>query len=146
MFYNSETHKLSYLPIPKCASTSIQKAIGSSEQNKTHLPKYPSFTVVRNPLDRFYSGYHELIKRELFKGTPQQLLDKISKEGFFDPHIIPQMHYINYNVQHLYTIDQIPFKVPHLNRGKINYQLVDMAQFITVYKQDATMWHNRMIN
>ena len=82
MFYNSESHKLSYLLIPKCGSTSIQKALGSSEQNKSYFPKYESFTVVRNPLDRFYSGYHELTKRDLFKGTPQELLDKIVKKDF----------------------------------------------------------------
>lgn len=142
MYYNSDKEKLSYVLIPKCGSTSIQRALESSESNKTDKPKYPSFTVIRNPVNRFFSGHKELIKRELFKGTPQQLLDKIEQDGFFDPHIKPQTHFIG-KIDRYYTINQLPFKVPHLNKSKISQGHINMTQFKEIYKEDVLLWEKR---
>ncbi len=142
MFYNSEKHKLSYLLIPKNGSTSIQKALESSEKRKTVKPKYSSFAVIRNPLERFYSGYKELIKRRIFKGTPQELLDKIEDEGFFDPHIQLQTYFL-VQVDNLYTIQQLSkiIDLPHRNKSKyITPKTVRMGQFIDVYYKDVVMW------
>lgn len=139
MYYNSDKHKLSYLLIPKCASTSIQKALQSSETNKTPIPKYTSFTVIREPLSRFYSAYRELTKRELFKGSAQDLLDTIQSNGFFDAHILPMTNYIH-NVDKIYTLKNIPFKIPHLNRGTHHHYTIDINQFEEIYKDDIYLW------
>lgn len=142
MYYNSDKLKLSYLLIPKCGSTSIQRALQSSETNKTKHPKYPSFTVIREPLSRFFSAYHELIKRNIFKGTPQELLDKIQTDGFFDAHLRPQSYYM-LPADYIYTIDNIPFKIPHLNKGTDHSYPLDLEQFEEIYKEDLELWCKR---
>lgn len=144
MFYNSHKHKLSYLLIPKCGSTSIQQALESSEKEKTEKPEYKSFTVVRPPLDRFYSGYNELIKREIFKGTPQQLLFRIEKEGFFDAHIKPQTHYLK-PVDQLYSFDtvhELGLNLKHENKGLGKIKTVNINLLYDLYENDFIMWEN----
>lgn len=139
MYYNSHKYKLSYIPIPKNGSTSIQNALGSSESEKTIEPLYSSFVVVREPMSRFISGCNELNKRGIFKGTPQELLDKIQSDGFFDPHIRPQTSYFDL-VDNVNLLDNLPFPLPHLNQGNVCECAIDVDQFESIYHNDVVMW------
>ena len=68
----SDKEKVIYLGIPKTASTSIRRMLGMyakdcSDFNKlkknTKYDEYIMFTILRNPLERFVSGYLERIFR-----------------------------------------------------------------------------------
>lgn len=92
-FYHSDDLQVSYLHIPKCGCSSIQHMIRAKETRCSEFPEYESFTILRNPKDRILSGYHELRKRGLFKGTFLEMMQEIKRGGFFNTHIVPQKDY-----------------------------------------------------
>ena len=115
--------KIIFIGIPKNASTSIRNSFGfkasepdnyfSIQKRVTDERNYKTLTVLRNPLDRFISGYIEVCKRAT-GDSPKTLekqfywmrnskrrflafLDEIELD-FFDAHIEPQEHYLtDYN-------------------------------------------------
>lgn len=79
--------KLAFLGIPKNASSSIRTAIGVETKRYTDrdiftfgksLDGLTVFTVIREPLDRFISGYLEILKRADKDGH------KTKKRKFYD--------------------------------------------------------------
>ena len=58
--------ELLYVGVPKTGSTSIRKVLGEYNEHivSTKLNSFKcKFTVVRNPIDRFISGYFEILAR-----------------------------------------------------------------------------------
>ena len=55
----SVSHKLAFYHIPKNAMTSIIHGLGMEWKYDDHL-KYKVFCVLRNPLDRFTSAFHQI--------------------------------------------------------------------------------------
>jgi hypothetical protein len=127
-YFNSrDGRELSYLEIPKSGCSSI-KAHLSAEPLPNTLPEREFdtvFTVIRNPWHRYISGWGQLVRGGLFSGTPEELLEKINTEGFFDRHIAPQSYFIEahlqiYNTLIIFDFDQYFKGVDyHHNKGNI---------------------------
>ena len=67
----SEAHKLIYLGIPKTASSSFRSTFGISNNylilNNNEYKDYKVFTTIREPINRFISGYLEALSRRDIK-------------------------------------------------------------------------------
>lgn len=124
----SEKYKLIFLPIPKNASTSIrsieefQFQLDNAFRYQTRIEsgEYKIFTIVREPIDRFVSGYIEICKRA-YGDSPQILKrdfywmkdEKIrfykfveEVEGsFFNSHIRPQSYFLTDYENNFFNID-----------------------------------------
>lgn len=57
-------------------------------------PKPFTFSMVRDPISRFLSGFYELTKHQSFKGSVTELLAKIANDGFFNIHLRPQYFFL----------------------------------------------------
>lgn len=149
-FYNCDELNISYLPIPKCGSTTVQKILNSSETNRTEKPKYHPITFVRNPFSRFVSGYNEVVKRGLYKKSPDNMLIDIYCKEFHDPHVMPQYHYIgNKNITMMrfedmqkYFFIYFGIEVPNLNKGESKNIKVDIDLFCEVYEKEINWYSN----
>lgn len=108
----NEKHNVLFLHIPKNATCSIRdlgrnenNQVGTRVFNKSNLTsikldKYFKFTVLRNPYERFKSGYltamsltpayHDWLDDEKFKS----IVEKLKKGVLVDVHINPQKFYI----------------------------------------------------
>ena len=114
--YVSEKYKLIFLPVPKNASTSVRN-IGELEFCRSNIMsystalkegKYRAFAIIRDPLERFISGFTEVCVRAAgdsphilstdfywWKGKERfvRFLDELEKE-WFDAHLFPQHFYL----------------------------------------------------
>lgn len=93
-----------YIPIPKCASTSMRALVKEppdggiwwrqTDEWKIHPCPLPAFVVVRNPVERFFSG---VLEHAITKGIGYDwLLEKIRTEEYpvLDAHTQPQSDYV----------------------------------------------------
>jgi hypothetical protein len=94
-----------YLPIPKNASTTVRQALGwrqTTEWVNRPCP-LPGFVVVRDPIDRYFSGVAEYAKRS--NQDYDRLLDRVEAGGWpvFDEHTMRQSDFIlsTYNLEHV---------------------------------------------
>jgi len=124
----SEKYKLIFLPIPKNASTSIrnieefQFQVDNAFRYRTLIEsgEYKMFTVIREPLDRFVSGYIEICKRAYGDSTQilkrdfywikdeKRRFHKFVEEvegSFFDVHIRPQSYFLTDYENNFFNID-----------------------------------------
>ena len=118
----SDKNKLVFFVIPKNASTSIRNTtLFKNCSNRTTFEdveykikneNYSTFAVLREPVERFISAYHEVVRghREdnpydtardkqfiKFDEEPKRFnlfLKEIESSGFFDSHLKPQMHFL----------------------------------------------------
>ena len=117
----SDENKVVFFVIPKNASTAIRHSPLLKDSYRTTYEKvknkiddngYRTFTVLREPVGRFISAYYEVLRgnREdniyntiinknyaLKKGELSRFiyfLEDIQKNGFFDSHIKPQVHFL----------------------------------------------------
>jgi len=154
-YYNNPEYKVSYLPIPKNGMSSIQRALKSREVDHSDKPTYATFCILRDPVDRFYSAYHELCKRGIFKGKIIDLLHKIKKDGLFDPHIFPQSYYFrqcdkNFTFPTAFTEIEnwIGLKVPHLNKRDRENDVLDpktTSMIKKMYEKDLKLYEKWLI-
>lgn len=93
-FYLSPDKSLSYLNIPKNASTSIKKALESAGWYKTIEPSdAPMFVVVRNPVDRYVSALAEW-HRQNHTGSFSNWFNNVNHIIVPDEHAVPQIDYV----------------------------------------------------
>jgi hypothetical protein len=92
-------HKLSCIHIPKCASTTIKHSLNYVADDFHKLPsEYFTFTVLRNPYERFFSAYAEALRRSEAKdilpfpdsaSSINRAIDLL-EGGVYEPHFVPQ--------------------------------------------------------
>lgn len=150
-YWNSEEHKISFLGIPKTGSTSIRTALGIDvEKDWTVQPKYATFTVLRNPIDRIKSGYMECKRRGTVKldVSFSDFLKSLGS-GFFDNHTDPQAFYFRpvdrvwlfEDLDSLFSFFGVERK--HENKSKpyeINETLEDLAIIYNLYGRDFILY------
>lgn len=142
--------KLIYCKIPKNAGSSIMSIIDMPYENRYFHPvehkDYFTFAIIRNPIDRFFSGFEELCRRKS-KITVNSIFwkyknphDKIRalvddmevfmsrNPYYFDPHIRPQTWYLSYDdgspymVNKFYNIENLDAAIVDLyNRGYLSH-------------------------
>jgi len=100
---------VSFLGIPKAASSSVRAAIGA-DPNKdwTEQPAHPTtFTVLRCPVERTISAYFECVRRGTMHGTFDVFIDVLDRRGpVFDPHVFPQADYFE-PVEQVFSVENI---------------------------------------
>ncbi len=111
LFWHSSKYKLASLLIPKNATTSVKWSMGITGQiaigyDEACDKKYTKIVILRNPLNKFISGYLEVIKRKRPKTKKREFyaegddkqkrfkkfITEVEKNGLFDEHIQLQ-HY-----------------------------------------------------
>lgn len=120
--------KLIYCKIPKNAGSTMMNILSMPYANRCFHPvereDYFTFCIIRNPIDRFFSGFEELSKRKSrvtvnsdywkYKDPCDQIRSLVddmeifmSKSPYyFDPHIRPQTWYLSYDDGSPYIIDK----------------------------------------
>ena len=110
--YVNKNTKCVYVSIPKCASsyivTNILKQGYKRVSYEEYWDKYVDFftwTIIRDPLERFSSAFSEVKYRRLFsclwkrfdvdKFNPSIFLDILESEGEFEPHSMRQSTFID---------------------------------------------------
>lgn len=101
-YWISDKHRLNFLGIPKCASTSIRRMLDiDTELDWQKEPKkgFKTFTVIRDPIDRFRSGYIEARKRQTLPYGVNNVTEAIEylygRMDFFDEHLALQSDYLH---------------------------------------------------
>ena len=122
-----EEKKECFIPIPKNASTTFRKyfewqnvPLSSFTKNPEILLNNKVFTIIREPIDRFCSGYIEIVDRknknkevelyEFFKITDRkdkfiQFVEDVHV-CFFDSHIVPQTFFLTGEQGDMIKIDE----------------------------------------
>ena len=117
-------NKLIFFVIPKNASTAIRESplmkdsyrtTFSLLQDEVDLDKYTTFTVLREPIERFVSAYYEVLRGHRHGNIYDTIADKdfvyirrepdrflyflreVYRNGFFDTHLKPQFHFLSDN-------------------------------------------------
>ena len=122
----SDQYKLIYLAIPKTASTSIRAYLNNLKNAMdlnnitSNKDGYVTFTIIREPVERFVSGVMESFKRietpeklknlSKVKNTTdmlEQYLNILEVDGFIETHITPQLFYMSNSDGELFHIDEI---------------------------------------
>lgn len=155
-YYDSEKYHISYLRIPKTASTSIVKGMEMVEVEK---PRYKRLiTVIRNPYDRILSMYHEC-KRSNHRDTDtlSDWLDRVVKDGFYNNHANLQVAVFNqaiasgykfwkiYDVQALELLEvDFRLKLPHENKtmyeDKFQYDEGEWIKAFAAFTRDFNFY------
>jgi hypothetical protein len=107
----NHNQKIAYIPIPKNASTSLRRMLSGSNFTLGNLhsfdyKEYETFTIIRDPLTRFVSGYIESNKRRYpyIQSLPYFNMPESSKRiinalkqispKFLDEHLKPQSDFL----------------------------------------------------
>ena len=128
--------KLIYCKIPKNAGSTMMKVLGFSYERRYLHPADPEdyfvFAILRDPVERFFSGFGELCKRQSGvtvhsdfwryedpRDKLRALVDEmevamVRNPYCFDPHIRPQVWYLSYDDGSPYRVDKF-YDVADLN-------------------------------
>ena len=132
-YYNSRDFEMTYLEIPKSGCSSIKAHVNPSPTDE-NVPKYQVFTVVRDPIDRFISGYMELKRQKKTDLGFSEFILHVESDGFFDRHIVPQDVFIqtHFQINHslvVFTFDEYMKRVDfHYNPTKSDKPILSKAQ------------------
>ncbi len=136
--------KIGYLHISKCASTSIRTSANLSRDyflkwDSRKKKQFFKFTVIRNPYQRFLSGYSEALER---RDIPCNLFDKMNDENFekvikmleenkyVDTHVTPQIEYIcNLKIDKFIKFENLVNELNNLAE-EINFQNLKNIQHL----------------
>ena len=146
-YFNSEKFKLSYLEMPKSACTSIKAYLECPNDHEPCYADYPIFTVIRDPIKRFASGFIQLQRQGRSKqsSTVNEFLKVIEKYGFYERHIVPQSWFLEQHAQvykdiTLYSLDEYlkEHDLPVLNTSSFSIEMSDaqIEQIQELYKED----------
>jgi hypothetical protein len=151
--WHNHKKKLSFLAIPKSGSNSIRKMTGCLEgPNMKRYPGYKTFSIIREPIDRYISAYIEVLipSSDYPKGRYRQNLglthklinlcdelkkikddiekfqkftDYIIEYGFFEPHTEPQTYYLN-NIGNIgiYKLENLDYLLKELSIDTVLYE------------------------
>jgi len=133
--YINDKLKLVYIPIPKCASTSVRYHVLQSDYDTrdyysldpTTLAAYNTFTIIRNPFDRLNSGYIELLRNPQPHITNKkfyhmqenisryyEFLDELER-GLFDCHIEAQSYFLDgIKLDNILILENIQHDIKHI--------------------------------
>jgi hypothetical protein len=135
--------RATFLSIPKNALTSIRSSTGM-DFSPTFVPNDLVYTVLRNPLDRFVSGYIEIFKPlrdsdwspslRYIKGLDlkdqlDSVIMELYKGNYFDPHIIPQSFFLSDKNNKPYPVNIF------LDHANLNAQYKTLFGIDLPYKQ-----------
>lgn len=113
-FYVSERYKLLYIPISKNASTSLKTSLDFKpiyqvpkidkkfdlEIPEVYKREYTIFTLIRNPKDRWISGFNEFLSEYNYylkdNKSKEVIIELKNKKFIFDGHTLPQFSFIDY--------------------------------------------------
>lgn len=187
----SHKYKLIYISIPRCGSQSIASILSNSCDSfhslhehltyiellllldEKHFYSYTSFTVVRNPYDRFQSMYYEYIKI-YSKVSFYEFID-IVKSFYKDSNFIentplflmPQSYFCTYNGSILVDIilklellnkswldfinknidniywESTIFTIPHVNSSNKSEKIIYTSEVYTLINK---LYYNDFIN
>lgn len=85
-----------YIPIPKNASSSIKEVLGWKENDfHTFTCHTPAFAVIRNPVDRWFSGINQYAVR-YDDANYGRILANVKEGGYpvYDEHTMRQTDYL----------------------------------------------------
>ncbi len=155
-YYDSEKYHVSYLRIPKTASTSIIKGMGMVEVDKPSHRRL--ITVVRNPYDRILSMYHECRRsNHRDSSTLENWLDRVIKDGFYNNHANLQQSVFNQALDSGYQFWKIydqgalelleldfRLKLPHENKteyeDKFQYTTLEWHKAFQAFTRDFSFY------
>ena len=94
--------RVAFVGVPKCGLTSTVARLQLDIDHdwmitgERDLPGYKYFSIVRNPLDRFISGWLEARRRGTTEHSAAALLESIAVRGFdqVDEHVWPQRYWL----------------------------------------------------
>lgn len=120
--------KLIYCKIPKNAGSTMMRVLDMSYERRYFHPTDPEdffvFTLLRDPVERFFSGFGELCRRQspvtvnsgfwkydddrdkIRALVDEMEVDMARNPYCFDPHIRPQAWYLSYDDGTPYRIDK----------------------------------------
>lgn len=125
-YWYSNKHKLNFAGIPKCGTTSVLKALDIDvDLDWTQQPEnaYPSFTVLRHPVSRFFSIYGEMKRQNNHKGARNalQFAEFLRAHGFWNNHQQPQVDYF-VKCNHVFCLElDFMDEIAKLTNKKIKY-------------------------
>ena len=125
----NHTKRFIYVKIPKAGGTSMMEILGLDYLQRFFHPldtgNYFVFTMIRHPIERFFSGFNELCKREYAVTKKAAFYEQKTREDkaralieelylglykspyHFDPHIRPQKWFLTYEDGQMYKLDKI---------------------------------------
>ena len=113
-FNEDHPNNPAFFAITKNASTSMRNTLRAKTVGEFFKEKEPSgrtnFTIIRNPIDRFVSGFLEVCaltmpkKFEISGKSMIKFIDDL-KEHFFNIHILPQVHFVSNSDGELIDLD-----------------------------------------
>lgn len=123
-FWYNNKNKIASLLIPKNATSSIKSVFNSNNQSARYYDDitnsgFKKIVIIRNPLDKFISGYLEIIKRrkprikklEFWSGDDgnrfERFITEIEKNGFIDEHVQLQHYAMTDESGIMYKFDYI---------------------------------------
>lgn len=108
MILENHVAAIAFVPIPKVASQSLSTAISGSQVEAT---TYPAIAFVRHPWDRITSALYSAL---MACDTPRSRLQRALAED--DPHVRPQIMFINGYSPTLYRYEDLGRVWPELQR------------------------------
>lgn len=101
MVWTSKKYDIDFMGVPKCGVTTICNSLEiDMDKDWVYFKDWKArrvFTVIRNPYERILSGWRECLRRGTTKATTfSHFVSQIDNEGFFDNHIEPITHYVQY--------------------------------------------------
>lgn len=131
-FVNHEK-KVAFKNIPRNASTSIRMAMNGQYELFADIPDdYYTFTVLRNPLDRFASAVLRIFEPNYARNSLAQygisnfsydkdnldlLMAIIHQHGFFDDHLLPQSGFVEgFRIDEVFRFENLPTLVAEFNK------------------------------
>ena len=138
--------QLLYIPLPKCGSTSwrsFSRAMGAvvttfdklSESQKN----YEKFTLVRDPISRFFSGLGTMLSRtctDCFTNVTgmnlvNDIIDKLNENPLFDEHMTPASLFLapflyNSSSVLLWDVNLIPYEDSHVAMTQLKAKYLEI--------------------
>jgi len=158
-FYVSEMYKILYIPISKNASTSLKTSLDFKpvyqipkinkkfdlELADKYKRKYKVFTLIRNPKDRWISGFNEFLSEYNYylksNNSKKVFIELKNKKFIFDGHTLPQFSFIDY----CFSPFGLDFELNLINLdGDLDAKLSELCQDKVKIKYNNSMHNDQL--